>query len=91
MSGPMLVKMKKLEGLRTRSSFTGMEHRHADDLSLFIPDENIVIGQLTVIGMAWLFEIQIEDIGLLIIARPDTLERDMQQLGGQVDNLLNVY
>ena len=41
----------------------GIEEGHSHDLPFLIPDYDIVIGNIRIIGMAGLLEVDIKDIG----------------------------
>jgi hypothetical protein len=61
-------------------SLACMKNCNAYNLTFFISDDNIVVSKFTIISMAWLFKIQIQNICLLIIARPYPFKRYMQKM-----------
>jgi hypothetical protein len=56
-----------------------MEYRDANHFALFIANDDIVLGEFAVVGVAGLLETQIKHVRLLIIAIPDALERNVQE------------
>jgi hypothetical protein len=57
--------------LESYRPLTSMQHRQADHFIALVPHDDIVLGQLTVGGVTRLFEVDIEDIRLGIIGRPE--------------------
>jgi hypothetical protein len=52
-----------------------VQNGDANDLFLLVPDQNVVVRQLRVTGMAWFLEVQVQvqHIGFRVVAGPDGL------------------
>ncbi len=72
-------------------SLACMENRQSHYFAILVTNDDVVVGELAVISMARLLEIQIQNVRFLIVAAPDSLEGYFEQLGCQVQNLLDVY
>ena len=68
-------------------SCAGVENRNADDLALLVSDDDIVVRQLAVIGMAWLLEVETCNVRLLIVAGPHAREGETKDSGNEAQNL----
>ena len=49
----------------------GIEECHSHNLSFLVPDHNVAIGNIGIIGMAGHLEVYVEHIGQLIVIHPD--------------------
>ena len=50
-----------------------VEDGQTDDLAFFISDNDIVLGQLRVVGVAGFFKVDIEDVRLFVVGCPKAL------------------
>ena len=66
-----------------------MKEGHSHNLPLLISDYDIIIGQLGVVGMAWLLEVNVEHIGLVVAIHQDLFVGDIQEVGHKCSYLLN--
>ena len=58
-------------GRSARLTGAGVEDGHADQVVTVVPDDDVVVPQLGVVGLRWIAEVHIEDIGLAVVARSE--------------------
>ena len=68
-----------------------MENRQAHYFAILVSNEDIVVGELAAIRMTRLLESQVQNVRFFVIAALDSLEWYFEQLGCEVQNLLDVY
>jgi hypothetical protein len=67
-----------------------MQDSDADDFSMLVPDQNVVVRQLGVVGMARFLEVQVQHVGLRVVTGPDGLKWYACQLWRQIDDALQI-
>jgi len=65
--------MRSLERFYLLLSLAGIEKGNSHDFPFLISHYDIVIGQIGIIGMAGLLEVDIKDISQIIVINPDLL------------------
>ena len=68
-----------------------MENRQSHYFAILVSNDDVVVGELAVVRVAWLLEIEVQNVRFFVIAAPDPLEGYFEQLGCQVQDLLDVY
>ena len=69
-------------------SLGGVEECHSHDLAFFVPDDDVVVGEFGVVSMAWLLEVHVQHVCVLVVVDPDLLVGNAQQMGHQCRDLL---
>jgi hypothetical protein len=57
-----------------------VQNSDAHNLTLLVPDQNVVIRQLRIVGVAWFLEVEIQYIGFRVVAEPDGLKWDARPI-----------
>ena len=49
-----------------------MKHRETDELFMIVSEDHVVIGELAFGGLPRLFEVDVKDVGLVVIGKRDS-------------------
>jgi hypothetical protein len=68
-----------------------VEDCEADDFIALVADDDIVVDQFAISGAARFFEVDIQDVSLWVIGRPEVAGRRMPYSREEPDVLRDVY